>query len=106
MNQLTQLTLGEALEFISMFQDETVLTPCWNRGMPSPDDTSRICFTRTSRGTVRTFREAIFRAIRANEQNHYNHETLLDTRYRSKMESFNLGMLIAAVNEWKGIGET
>lgn len=106
MNLLTQLTAGEVLEFLNAFEDNTILIPSWSRGISSEEDPNRLCFARTSRGTVRTLRHAILQALRRERQGVcYTHDTLIDVRHHARYDSLTLGMLIAAIRPWSNIGE-
>jgi len=107
MNLLTQLTLGEMLEFLSTFDDNTLLIPSWSNAIPSEEDANRVSLFRVNRGTVRTLRNVLIRALTTPLQGHrYTHDTLVDVRNGSSEGSMTLGVLIASVRPWKALGET
>lgn len=106
MNLLTQITLGEVLEFLSTLDDNTLLIPSWSNAIPSEEDPNRVSLFRVNRGTVRTFRNVVIRALTRPLQGHrYNHDSLVDVRNGSSEGSLTLGTLIASVRPWKGLGE-
>jgi hypothetical protein len=107
MNVLTQLTIGEVLDFLATLDDNTLVLPSWGRPIPSEEDSSRVCFARVDRGTVRTLRNTITRVLEQPLRGiRYTHDTLVDVRtVNSGYQSLTLGMLIASVSDWKKIGE-
>lgn len=107
MNLLTQVNLGEIQEFLNVLDDNVLLIPSWNHAIPSAEDPNRVSLFRVSRGTVRTLKASIHRAmtIRLNGRR-YNSQTLVDVRNGSSEGSMTLGMLIASVRSWKGLGDS
>lgn len=107
MNLLTQVNLGEIQEFLNVLDDNILLIPSWNHAIPSDEDPDRVSLFRVSRGTVRTLKTVIQRAMttRLNGRR-YNSQTLVDVRNGSSEGSLTLGMLIASVRPWKELGDS
>lgn len=106
MNLLTQVNLGEVLEFLNVLDDNLLLIPSWSQAIPSEEDPNRVSLFRTVRGTVRTLKTVIHRALTTDFQGrHYNLDTLVDVRNGSSEGSMTLGMLIGSVRVWKELGE-
>jgi hypothetical protein len=106
MNLLTQLTLGEMLEFLNTLNEDTVLNPCWGAPAPSQEEDSRVSLLQGTRGNVRGLKSVINRILNGEiEGRQYNPETLVDVYHCDLYHSMTLGILIAAIRSWKGIGE-
>jgi hypothetical protein len=107
MNLLTQLTLGEMLEFLDAFNGNMLLIPSWGAPLPSEEDQNRVSLFRVNRGTVRTLRNVLVRALATPLQGHrYTRDTLVDVRNGPSEGSMTLGVLIASVRPWNSLGET
>lgn len=106
MNLLTQINLGETLEFLNTLDDNALLIPSWNNPLPSEEDPNRVSLFRVSRGTVRTLKATIIRALTTTFNGiRYNPDTLIDIRNGSSEGSMTLGILVASVRSWKELGE-
>jgi hypothetical protein len=106
MDFLTQMSLGEIRAFLQPLNDNLLLSPSWNNPIPSAEDPNRVSLARTSRGTVRTLKAVVDRAMtRRIGGRRYGSENLVDFRNGASEGSMTLGALIASIRSWKEVGE-
>jgi hypothetical protein len=103
MNLLTQLTLGELLEFLFAFDERTLLIPSWS--LPVTEGENKISFCKTKRGTVGSLRRAVVRVLSIPFQGvQHTCDSLIETRTGAFAGPMTIGHLLGSIKPWKGIG--